>query len=119
MENQRNLDLDVFQPEEVREIFAVVSYSYTDRYESTPADEYGMWDAMYTEYTTTSERELSLGVISNISKFNEIKPNLDAIDDYIKKIMIESYSNLKDFSITSINIKYRVRENFDITKYLK
>lgn len=117
METQRELNVDVFQTDEVREIFTVVQYSYTDKYESRPADEYGMWDATYTSYTSTAEVELSLGVVSSILKFNDIIPNLDAIDDFVKVHMNKNYSNLKDFAVTQINIKYRVRENFDIIKY--
>lgn len=117
MNTQRSLDLDVFQLNEVREIFAIVKYSYTDEYESSPACEFGTFPATYTSYTTSAERELSLGVTSSELIFSDIKPNLDAIENYVKQFMIENYSKLQDFTILEVNIKYRVRDNFDLTKY--
>jgi len=118
MINQRSLDLDVFQSNEVREIFAIVTYSYTDKYESSPADEYGMYPASYTSYTKRAERELSLGVTSSESVFNDIKPNLNSIENYVSQFMNTNHSNLKDFVITEVNIKYRVCDNFNLKKYI-
>jgi hypothetical protein len=111
---QLSLDVDVFQPREVREIIAEVRYSYTRRYQKFNDDDGTLFFNPMVSSTETSTREYQLGLVLSTEEMQDIRKNAEKILEGVRAFARNEYKNKDDFTILSVDIKYKNRAVFSL-----
>jgi len=118
MENimkQLSLDVDTFQPNEVRELIAEVRYRHTvhePRYSGEEANDcYFNPTVARTEATM---REYHLGLVLTTDAMRDIRENVKKIEDGVSAFARNEYKHLEDFVILMIDIKAKNKAVFSL-----